>query len=172
MCHGAIVKGEPRLWLETDEGNVQVVGAGELVAAMSRTDNPLRLVVLASCQSAGTGASADALTAFGPLLAAAGIPAVIAMQEKVSMELIQDFMPKFFAELASDGQIDRAMAVARGFTVTQKRLDYWIPVLFMRLRSGSLWYQAGFGDTKDLDRWPSIRAALKTSSVPRFWAPA
>lgn len=160
VCHGALVKDEPRLWLEKDDGTVDVVSAAALVAAMGRLQNPLRLVVLASCESAGTSASAEALTAFGPLLAAAGVPAVIAMQGKVSMEMIEHFMRKFFDELGQDGQIDRAMAAARGYAITQGHPDYWMPVLFMRLRSGSLWAQPGFGDTQDSARWAAIQSAV------------
>ena len=161
VCHGAFLKDDPRLWLEKDDGTVDIVSASSLVAAFGRLENPVRLVVLASCESAGTSASADALTAFGPLLAAAGIPAVIAMQEKVSMAMIEHFMTKFFDELGQDGQIDRAMAAARGYAVTRGYTDYWMPVLFMRLRSGSLWAQPGFGGTQDLERWTSIRTALE-----------
>lgn len=171
VCHGALIKGEPRLWLEKDDGTIDVVSAGSLVAALARIDNPLRLVVLASCQSAGTGSSADALMAFGPLLAQAGVPAVIAMQDKVGMDTVADFMPAFFEELGRDGQIDRAMAAARGVAVNKKHSDYWMPVLFLRLRSGSLWYQGGFGDQQDLARWASIQAAIEDGQCTPILGP-
>jgi hypothetical protein len=171
MCHGALIQGQPKLWLEKDDGSVQVTAAADLVAALSRMDNQLRVAVLASCQSAGTGASGDALLAFGPMLAAAGIPAVIAMQDKVAIDTMDDFMPKFLSELMRDGQIDRAMAEARGDAVTRKHRDYWVPVLFMRLRSGSLWYQAGFGENTDLDRWVSITAAMEDGQCTPILGP-
>jgi hypothetical protein len=63
-------------------------------------------------------------------------------------------MPSFFRELQRDGQIDRAMAVARG--AVRERPDWWMPVLFMRLTSGRLWYAPGFVDRPALEKWPSL----------------
>jgi formylglycine-generating enzyme required for sulfatase activity len=141
VCHGALVQGEPHLWLEGEGGEADVVPGSELVARLQEMQQLPRLVVLASCQSAGKGEAARAsdggvLAALGPRLAEAGVPAVLAMQGNVTMATVADFMPVFFRELQRDGQIDRAMAVARG-TVRQ-RLDWWMPVLFMRLRDGLL----------------------------------
>lgn len=45
-------------------------------------------------------------------------------------------MPVFFSELLQDGQIDRAMARARG--AVRKRDDAWMPALFLRLRGGRI----------------------------------
>jgi len=113
-----------------------------------------RLVVLASCQSAGKG-SGDVLQAFGPRLAQAGVPAVIAMQGNISMTSVEKLMPVFFSELLKDGQIDRALAAAR--SAVKNEVDYWIPVLFMRLKSGRVWYVPGVGMGGDeFDSWPSI----------------
>jgi hypothetical protein len=107
------------------------------------------LIVLASCQSAGTGPvrTADAqgaLAALGPRLAQAGIPAVLAMQGDVLMDTVADFMPAFFEELVKEGKVDRAMAVARG-KVSAKD-DWWMPVLFLRLRGGQIWYVPSYTD--------------------------
>jgi len=165
VCHGAMQIGaDPVLWLERDQA-ADVVPAQRLVDVLKRLEKQPRLIVLASCQSAGTG-SADALTALGPQLAAAGVPAVVAMQGKVAIETVNEFMPEFFKQLRTDGQIDRAMAVARGISLTQKRKDYWMPVLFMRLRSGSLWYKPGFGASADgekseFERWATIKGAIE-----------
>jgi hypothetical protein len=122
-------------------------------------------VVLASCQSAGSGdlrRSNDqgSLAALGPRLAEIGIPAVLAMQGNISMKTTEQFMPKFFAGLQEDGQIDRAMALARG--TVRDRPDWWMPVLFMRLKSGRLWYTPGFADQKGkLEKWPALLRNLK-----------
>jgi len=158
-CHGAMIEGEPHLWLEDGEGNADVVTGGELVIRLRESRHRPRLVVLASCQSAGQGdeaRSADegALAALGPRLAEAGIPAVLAMQGNVTMETVAQFMSTFFCELQRDGQIDRAMAVARG--AVRERPDWWMPVLFMRLTSGRLWYAPGFVDRHALEKWPSL----------------
>jgi hypothetical protein len=56
----------------------------------------------------------------------------------VSMAMIARFMPRLFSELLQDGQIDRAMSVARG-EVRDSKQDYWMPALFLRLRDGRIW---------------------------------
>jgi hypothetical protein len=140
VCHGAL-RGDAILWLEDAQGHVDIVPGNELIARLKELPQQPRLVVLASCQSAGQGepAAADdgALAALGPRLAEAGVPAVVAMQGNVTMATVEAFMPRFFQELLRDGQIDRALAVARG--AVRARPDWWMPVLFLRLKSGNLW---------------------------------
>ena len=132
----------------------------ELAARVQELDDRPRLVVLISCQSAGSGQEPTtqvdgALAGLGPRLAEAGVPAVIAMQGNFTMTTAAAFMPVFFAELRRDGLVDRAMAVARG--AVRDRPDWWMPVLFMRLKSGRVGYRAGFGVEKEgLRRWPAL----------------
>jgi hypothetical protein len=159
VCHGAFVNDQSWLWLEDDQGKVARTSGEELALRLKELENRPRLVVLASCQSAGAGAG-DALAALGPRLAEAGIPAVIAMQGNISMETVASFMPAFFTELQRDGQIDRALSVARG--QVRARLDYWMPALFMRLKSGRIWYVPGFGDEKaGFEKWPALVRSVR-----------
>ena len=139
VAHGRLAPGGPTLWLENDTGTSAPVKGSELATRLAEHAHKPRLMVLASCQSAGAGDSGDggALTASGPLLARAGVPAVVAMHGSVSVETVAQFMPIFLRELRDDGQIDRAMAVAR--STVRGRSDWWMPVLFSRLRSGRLW---------------------------------
>jgi len=136
VCHGALVNGHPRLYLENEIGNVAGVNGSELIQELAQLRQLPSLVVLASCESAGSGAS-GALAAIGPLLARVGVPSVLAMQGKVSVQTAQAFMEQFFVELRRDGQLDRAVAVARA--EVKARPDAWMPVLFTRLSSGRLW---------------------------------
>ncbi len=161
VCHGALIEDEPRLCLEDENGKAAIVPGADLVTRLSELKQRPRLVVLASCQSAGTGAEArttdeGVLAALGPRLAGAGIPAVVAMQGNVTMRTIGAFMPVFFRELQVDGQIDRAMAAARG--AVRDWEDWWMPVLFMSLKQGRLrWYQPGFtGGEPDFERWRAL----------------
>ena len=140
-CHGSLLPDGPHLWLENDAGMTDVVPGEELIAHLRDMRQLPRLVVLASCQSAGQGAStrsddAGALAALGPRLAEVGVPAVLAMQGNVTMDTVEQFMPDFFRELQRDGQIDRAVTVARG--AVRERHDWWVPVLFTRLQNGQL----------------------------------
>ncbi len=160
VCHGVLKEGEPWLWLEDEAGNVARVAGSELATRLSELQRRPLLVVLASCQSAGSGAEVaslddGALVGLGPRLAEAGIPAVLAMQGNITMRTVAEFMPVFFQELQRDGQIDRAMAVARG--AVRERPDAWMPVLFMRLKGGRLWYVPHFADDRrGLEKWPAL----------------
>ena len=91
---------------------MRIALGSELARRVGQLEVPPRLIVLASCETAGPG-TGQALAAIGPLLAEAGVPAVIAMQGRVSMDTVAAFMPVFFRELAMDGQIDRAVTLAR-----------------------------------------------------------
>jgi hypothetical protein len=149
VCHGALKDDEPYLCLED---GVPVAGA-QLVQRIRELDQRPRLVVLASCQSAGE--QGVGLAGLGPRLAAAGVPAVVAMQGMVKQATSRALVKRFFAELLSDGQIDRAMSVARGDV--REEPDYWMPVLFLRLRNGRIWYVPGFeGSKSDFEQWSSL----------------
>ncbi len=169
VAHGAIVKDEPWLWLEDQDGKVDRTSGSLLVTRLKELQKRPRLVVLASCQSAGKNAG-DALRALGPRLAEAGIPAVIAMQGNISMQTVEKFMPVFFEELRRDGQIDRAMAVARGSV--RDRPDYWMPALFTRLKSGRIWYVPGFGEErKGFEKWPALLRSIKRGQCTPILGP-
>jgi hypothetical protein len=158
VCHGYVLRGGgPQILLEDDSGAARRLDGADLVERLRELRRPPRLVVLASCQSAGRGehvaGDGGALAALGPRLAEAGVPAVIAMQGDVSVSTVSSFMPAFFQELLVDGQIDRAVAVARG--AVRDRVDWWAPTLYMRLKSGRIWYTPGFTST-GFDKWPSL----------------
>ena len=168
VCHGELLDGEPQLYLDGAEDGLRTAGQA-LVQAVDNLDYRPRLIVLASCQSAAKGNSG--LTALGPRLAGVGVPAVIAMQGNVYMKTASAFMKTFFTELRKDGQIDRAMTVARGDVYQDREetaIDYWRPVLFMRLRSGRIWYEPGFDDSKsEFEQWGSLcRYAQEGRIVP------
>jgi hypothetical protein len=164
VCHGKIVEDESQLFIEDDDGKGAWVAGSELASRLNGLSRRPKLVVLASCQSAGNSegsvANAGVLVALGSLLADAGIPAVLAMQGNVSMETLSKFMPVFFRELLRDGQIDRAVAVARGDV--RDRPDCWMPVLFMRLVDGRIWYVPGFADDQEgFERWPALLNSIR-----------
>lgn len=156
-CHGAYRRGIAALFLEGDDGRVKRAVGDDLAARVAQMERIPRLVVLASCESAGAGAG-EATRALGPLLTAAGVPAVLAMQSLVSMTTLDAFLPVLFRELALDGRIDRAVAVARQEVRDQP--DWWSPVLYMNLLSGRLWEAQDEPDT------PAVAAAVVPREVP------
>jgi hypothetical protein len=154
VSHGYTANGESFLCFQDEQGKLQRVAGLNLATQIKELPNQPRLVILVSCQSAGKG-TGEALKSFGPRLAEIGIPAVIAMQSNLLMETAAEFLPEFFTALNRDGQIDRAMSSARG--KIRDRDDYWVPVLFMRLKSGRLWYTPGFGEAgKGAQNLPAI----------------
>jgi len=155
--HGTLTEeGKPRLLLQKEDGSGQSVEAEELVERFRDMRERPRLVVLASCQSAAP-TDQGALAALGPRLARAGVPSVIAMQGKVSVETVEKFMPTFFRELGRTGQVDRAMSLARA--EIRERPDWWMPVLFMRLRTGSIWPRT-VEVAGRFDRWDAVLTDL------------
>ena len=166
VAHGRLIKGEPKIYLEKDDGSSDVVAGTDLVARLSELRVRPRLIVLGSCQSAGTADQQLAegyMTALGPRLAEFGIPAVVAMQGTVSMATEAMFMASFFRELQRVGVVDLAMSVARTETFIAKRPDWWMPVLFMRLKSGRVWYEPGFilEGENEFDKWKTICSQVR-----------
>ncbi len=155
VCHGTLARGQaPYLFLQDDDGNVARVEGADLAERIRELPVPPRLVVLASCESGGT-ADGSTQAALAPHLAEAGVPAVLAMQGQITMETVKKAIPVFFSELGKDGQIDRALAVARG--TVRERPDAWMPALYLRLKSGRIWYEPGFnGEAGDFAKWKSI----------------
>jgi hypothetical protein len=127
--------------------------------------------VLASCESAGDGQQIAALqrtsaqsTVAGRLVDA-GVPGIVAMQGLITMQTVALMMPAFFHELLRDGQIDRAMAVARG--KVRDRDDAWMPALYTRLTNGCLWYTMGFRGGRGKEVWPKLlRPVARGKVVP------
>lgn len=150
VCHGAFPR-EPKVWLEKDDGTADEVSGTDILNRIRGLTSKPTLAVLASCESAGSGRTNDAgsLSALGPGLVACGIPAVIAMQGNITVESLINFMPTFFTELQKDGQIDRAMAIARSDISSHS--DSWIPVLYLRLVNGRIWYDPGFAEEFNWD---------------------
>jgi formylglycine-generating enzyme required for sulfatase activity len=139
VAHGFINRsGEACVLLEKPDGRGDAVPVDQLVTELGALRSLPLLAVLVSCESAGSvnGSPAGVLQAFGPQLARCGVPAVLAMRGSVSFPTIDQFLPAFFRELGRDGQIDRALAAARG-QITDE-LGWWMPVLFSRLRDNQL----------------------------------
>lgn len=152
VAHGALQGEKPWLYLVDDDGNVDR-RSGKALADVLRGlgERRPRLIVLASCASAGDG-YANTLAALGPTLASAGVPAVLAMQGNVQIATIARFAPVLFKELSVDGAIDRAVNSARLAVADQT--DWWMPVLYTRLVTSSL--------------WPHTRERRATSPVATF----
>jgi hypothetical protein len=175
VCHGVFDEKRSRaaLYLENADGKAEFVDGSEFARRFEELSTRPRLIVLASCDSAGSASddenAPNQLAALGPRLSQAGIPAVIAMQGRISMETGKDFMKVFFEELQKDGVVDRAASVAR--SAVQHRPDWWKPVLFMRLRTGRLWYSRGL-DKGRLDQWDVLVRKIEKQKCTPILGPA
>ena len=140
LGHGAFSakRNQAALYMQDAEGQARRVLDEELVGMLARQGVQPRLVFLAACQSA-TRSSADAFLGLGPKLVSVGVPAVVAMQDFVTVETTRKFSAAFYRRLLEHGQVDQAMNEARSTLLTAGRPDAAVPVLFMRLRSGQLW---------------------------------
>ena len=174
VAHGRFVPGKGAvLYLQNDAGETAAIQAAELAKRVKELNELPRLAVLASCESAGkedttpqAASEPAAHAALAPQLAAAGIPAILAMQGQITMKTVEECMPVFFSELLKDGQIDRALAVARG--IVRNRPDRWMLALFLRLRRGRIWYEPGFaGSDREEDqfkKWKSVCNEVRLGS--------
>jgi hypothetical protein len=97
ICHGMLSRQlEPILYLCDDAGATAPVKGSLLAQRLGELPELPRLVVLASCESAGRAdatATGDAPSvahgSLAPLLAEAGVPAVLAMQDKITVETVR-----------------------------------------------------------------------------------
>jgi hypothetical protein len=162
VCHGALIGGVPVLYLESADGATDRVDGRRLVERLLSLPRRPAVVMLCSCQSASGGnevwsVDEGELSALGPRLAAAGVSAVVAMQGNVSMTTAGTFASAFFRGLADHGIVDKAMSTAR--RAVGDRPDWWVPVLYSRLRSGRTYYKPAFTERADTT-WQNLRDQL------------
>jgi tetratricopeptide (TPR) repeat protein len=132
LAHGrADENGETWVFLEDADGLTAPTQGSALATRIAELERRPRLVLLGSCETAG------ALLALGPRLAQVGVPAVVGMQDKITVATLRRFLPECLKVLQRGGRIDLAVAQARG--LVRGRADFWMPVLFLRLTSGRLW---------------------------------
>lgn len=124
--HGAFSR-TGMLVFETPDGESDPVDAQTLGAAFYGTD--LRLAVLSACESATAGEE-SLLGSVAPTLVQAGIPAVVAMQQRLPDEDAVRFSRGFYTALLAGKDIEAAMVAGRKQLV---RTTYWyVPTLYLR----------------------------------------
>ncbi len=145
LSHGRFVgagdNAGPALYLEAEEGEragqVSPVTDRALVDRLRALDALPHLLFLAACESAKSDAEA-AQVGLAPRLVQAGVPAVIAMQERVEIAAARQLAGDFYHEILRHGVVDRALNSARGLLFREQDQQWAVPVLFMRLRTGRL----------------------------------
>ena len=180
VAHGVLAADGPYLMLQGDDGKVKRAAGSELVSRLWESRERPRLIVLASCESAGSGqvATSDpagaeidrtaAQVALGPRLAETGVAGVVAMQGDVSIPSAETFIAELFRRLDAHGVVDLAVAEARD--TIRNAADWWAPALFMRYRTGRLWYPTGFG-AEDFEKWETLVGAIKQGDCTAVLGP-
>ncbi len=141
LGHGRNVQGpggvaDTVLYLEDEDGLVRSTSGADLVVRFSELDKRPMLCFLAACESA-SGWQSGTFVPLGPaLVATGGVPAVIAMTDRVSLPTAQRFASQFYTRLLAHGTVDLAVNQARAFV--QDEWDWGVPVLFSRLPDNQL----------------------------------
>jgi WD40 repeat protein len=149
VAHGMVRNdGETVLYLLEPAGQVEPVTATDLIRRLGHigAERGLpHLVFLATCE----GAKPEAETALGGLaqrlVRDLGVPAVVAMTDRVSMATALPLGRAFYARLRATGEPDLALVEAGA--ALQGRSDCLVPALFGRLAGRPL-----FSDRLDGDR--------------------
>jgi hypothetical protein len=129
------------LYLANENNQVQPAAAKDLVDMVAHQfteENPLRLIFLASCQTATTSPPA-AFRGLAPQLLQVGVPAVLAMQDLVPIPAARKFAQDFYRQLVHHGQVDLAANEARASLLPARLPGAAIPILFMRVPDGRLY---------------------------------
>jgi hypothetical protein len=168
VCHGIFARkairqgdgsmevvrtGETAIFLDADDGRTQPVEAGELIQQLKVLASARGLphfAFLSVCDSAVPEAEAVIGGLAQRLVRELGMPAVVAMTDKVTHRTALTLGATLYARLRIHGEVDRALLEA--CVEVNKHDDATVPALFSRLAGRPLF-------TDDLDR-PATRAEL------------
>jgi hypothetical protein len=132
-------EGTAALFLEAEDGTTEIVKDVDLKLKLANVDPQPHLVFLAACQSAKRPEkSENAYVGLAPKLVEAGVPAVVAMQDLLKMDVARELTFYFYRRLVGHGVVDRALNETRNLLFEGEKTDWAVPVLFMRLEDGQL----------------------------------
>jgi HEAT repeat protein len=138
VAHGGFRNNIASLLMENDDGKPSPCEQDDVANALKGSE--LRLVFLQACRSAsmapGTETGVSGLAAH---LVAAGVPAVIAMQDFARMEDAREFAHAFYGSLLGTGEVDVSANIGRRALLAKQSGQWHIPVLHCRLRDAMLW---------------------------------
>ena len=133
--HGKLLKdGETVLYLATKDNEVQPVTAKQLLDELKYIGNKQglpHLTFLCSCETADPRAETGLRGLAQRLVRDLGMPAVVGMTRKVTMETALKLAQKFYQRLREHGEVDLALDEATAGL--GHRQDITVPALFSRL---------------------------------------
>lgn len=145
VCHGAYdhKSGETSLFLADNEHQLDRIEGTRLLDQLGRLRGRRglpHLAFLATCESAAPAAEGALGGLAQRLVRDLGMPAVIAMTEKVSLLTVQLLTSGFYAQLQATGEVDRALVEAA--IAVAERSDATVPAIYSRLGSQPLFSRA------------------------------
>lgn len=139
--HGSLNKesGQGNLIFEKEDGNSDMVTSEQLGYILGN-HNSLKLVFLNSCK--GASFKGDPFASVARTLVRRNIPAVVAMQFRITDDSAIILAQRFYQALAEDDDTDTALAIARKAVYIrqkeEKNFEWGTPVLFMRSADGQV----------------------------------
>ena len=164
--HGSFASNnDSAIYLEDEQGNSVAVDR-QGFAQLLHDENSIRLVVLNSCQGARTSLE-DAYAGVATTLIQLGIPAVVAMQFKISDPAAIEFSTELYTNLiAKSAPIDAAIAEARKrIFFSEQKGEFATPVLFVRDPSVAL-FDIRQQESAAVIAEPPVTSPTFTSAAP------
>jgi hypothetical protein len=155
VCHGwrRPDTGETVLYLADAGGEVDPVPATELldrVGGATASNSRPRLVFLASCETAAPSAPDSLASLARRLVRELGVPAVVAMTERVGVATALELSGAFYDRLRAHGQADVALSEASAGMAG--RQDILVPALYSLLGGQSVFTQVSRSAGEDAIR--------------------
>lgn len=135
----------------------------------------LRLVTMVACHG-GMQSTEDPFSGLGPAILKEGIPAVLAMRQRIRVETAKSFVEHFYRNLARSGWVDRAVNEARHQLLLSIRdSDEWsTPILFLRQQEGLLWKPEQVSVSRSPGkaiRWPDLLTGIEADNLVPLLGP-
>ncbi len=112
--------------------------ASDLAMMLTGAKRSLRLIVLNCCESARINVGDRFGNPAIGLMKTGWLPAVVAMQFPITDNAAVSMSEGFYAALAGNRPIDDAVTLARKFIQEKSRVEWGIPVLYMRSSDGRI----------------------------------
>jgi hypothetical protein len=132
VCHGAYNKdtGDTILYFPRDDKGSPVT-TSVLIEWLGRLDRLPHFAFLSTCESAAPRAETGLGGLAQRLVRDLGMPAVLAMTDRISIQTAEALASAFYQRLREHGEVD--LALAEGLATLQGRFDVTVPALFSRL---------------------------------------
>jgi hypothetical protein len=139
LGHGTLQRGHAGLLMEDARGQTRPIKDQLIASRLSAVDSLPHLIFLAACDSAKrVPGNPNPFVGLAPRLIQVGIPAIVAMQDKIAIPTARKLTKYFYEKLLDYGIVDKALNQARSFIYESNSTEWSIPVLFMQLKDGVL----------------------------------